>query len=44
MHPATGRGVGVIIKLYFVIYAALEESLTLNLAHRSIKVIHFGLV
>jgi len=34
--------IGVITKLYFVIFAALKESMTLNLAQRSFKVIHFG--
>jgi len=42
MHPATLHGVCVITKLYFVIVAAFEESMTLNLAQRSFKVIHFG--
>ena len=42
MHPATVHGVGVITKLYFAIFAAFEESMTLNLAQRSFKVIHFG--
>ena len=36
------HGVGVITKLYFVIFAAFGESMTFNLAHRSFKVIHFG--
>ena len=35
------HGVGV-IKVYFAIFAAFKESMTLNLAHRSFKVIHFG--
>jgi len=30
-----------IIKLYFAIFAAFKESMTLNLAQRSFKVIHF---
>ena len=30
------------ILLYFVIFAAFKKSLTLNLAQRSFKVIHFG--
>jgi len=30
-----------ITKLYFVIFAAFKESVTLNLAQRSFKVIHF---
>jgi len=34
--------VGVIIKLYFAIFAAFKESMTLNLDQRSFKVIHFG--
>jgi len=38
----TLHGVGVIIKLYFAIFAAFKESVTLSLAHRSFKVIHFG--
>jgi len=42
MHPATLHGVGVITKLYFVMFAAFKESVTLNLAQRSFKVIHFG--
>jgi len=42
MHPATLHGVGVITKLYFVIFAAFKESMTLNLAQRSFKVTHFG--
>jgi len=42
MHPTTLHGVGVITKLYFAIYAAFKESMTLNLAQRSFKVIHFG--
>jgi len=36
------HGVGVITKQYFAIFAALKESMTLNLAQRSFKVIHFG--
>jgi len=35
-------GVGVITKMYFVIFAAFKESRTLNLAQRSFMVIHFG--
>jgi len=31
MHPATLHGVGVITKLYFAIFAAFKESLSLNL-------------
>jgi len=42
MHSATLHGVGVITKLYFVIFAAFKESMTLNLAQRSFKVIDFG--
>jgi len=42
MHPATLHGVGVITKLYFAIFAAFKESMTLNLAQRLFKVIHFG--
>ena len=38
----TLHGVGVITKLYFAIFAAFKESMTLNLAQRSLKVIHFG--
>ena len=30
MHPATLRGVGVITKLYFVIFAAFEKSIDLE--------------
>jgi len=33
--------VGVINKLYFAIFAAFKEIMTLNLAQRSFKVIHF---
>jgi len=32
MHPANVHGVGVISKLYFAIFTAFEESVTLNLA------------
>jgi len=42
MHPATLHGVGVITKLYFAIFAAFKESMTLNLAHGSFKVIDVG--
>jgi len=42
MHPATLYGVGVITKLHFAIFAAFKESMTLNLAQRSFKVIDFG--
>jgi len=38
----TLHGVGVIIKMYFAIFAAFKESMTLNLAQRSLKVTHFG--
>jgi len=43
MSPATLHGIGVIrpTKLYFVILAAFKESMTLNLAQRSFKVMHF---
>ena len=33
---------GVITKLYFFIFAAFKESLSLNLAQRSFKVTDFG--
>jgi len=42
MHPATLLDVEVIIKLYFAIFAAFKESMTLNFAQRSSKVIDFG--
>jgi len=42
MHPGTLHGVGVITKLYFAIFAAFKESLTLNQTQRSFKVIDFG--
>jgi len=43
MHPTTLHCVvGVITKLYFAIFAAFEESMTLNLAQRSFKVIDCG--
>jgi len=38
----TLHGVGLITKLHFAIFAAFEESMTLNIAQRSFKVIHFG--
>jgi len=42
MHPATLHGVGVIRpRLYFAIFAASKQSMTLNLALRSFKVIDF---
>jgi len=37
---ATLHSVGVITKLYFAIFAAYKESMTLNLAQRSFKVIY----
>jgi len=36
MPPATLPGVGVITKLYFVICAVFKESVTWNLAYRSL--------
>jgi len=42
MHPATLHGVGIITKLYFAIFVAFKQSMTLNLAQRSSKVINFG--
>ena len=42
MHPATLHGIGVITKLYFAIFAAFKESMTLNLAQRSSNAIDFG--
>jgi len=42
MPPATLHGVGVITKLYFAILAAFKESMSLNLAQLSLKVIDFG--
>ena len=42
MHPATLHGVGVITKLYFAIFAAFTESMTLNLAQRSFTIVDFG--
>ena len=38
----TLHGVRVITKLYFAIFAAFTESMTLNLVQRSFKVIDFG--
>jgi len=38
----TLHGVRVITKLYFAIFAAFKESMTLNLAQMSFNVIHFG--
>jgi len=42
MHSATPHSVGIITKLYFVIFAAFKESMILNLAQELFKVIHFG--
>jgi len=42
MTSATLHGVRVITKLYFVIFAAFKESVSLNLPQRLFKVIHFG--
>jgi len=42
MHPATLHDAGVITKLYFAIFAAFNESMTLNLAQKSSRVIDFG--
>jgi len=42
MHPSTVHGVGVITELYFAIFAAFQESVALNLAQRSFKVIDIG--
>ena len=41
-NAAAPHSVGVITKPYFVIFAAFKESMILNLAQRSFKVIHFG--
>ena len=41
MHPATVHSVGEITKLHFTI-VLLKESMILNLAQRSSKVIDFG--
>jgi len=41
MHPATLHGVGVNTMLYFAIFVVFKESMTLNLAQRSSKVIDF---
>ena len=38
----TLHGVGVITKLHFAIFAAFKESMTLNPAQRSLKVIQFA--
>jgi len=42
MHPATLHVVGVITKLYFAIFAAFKESMTLNLFQRSFMIMYFG--
>ena len=42
MQRATLHGVRLITKLYFAIFAAFKESMTLNLSQRSSKVIDFG--
>ena len=42
MHPATPHGVGIITKLYFAIFAAFKESMTINPTQRSFNVIDFG--
>ena len=41
MHPVTLHSVGVITKLYFVIFEAFKESMTLNPAQWSFKVIYY---
>ena len=41
-YNAFSHGVGVIAKLYFAIFVAFKESMTLNVAQRSSKVIDFG--
>ena len=41
MLSSTLHGVGINTKLYFAIFAAFKESVTLNLAPRSSKVIDF---
>jgi len=38
----TLHGAGVSSKLYYAIFVPFKESMTLNLAQRSFKVIHFG--
>jgi len=43
MHPVTLHAVGVITKLYFAIFAAFKESMALNLAQESFKVIDFSI-
>jgi len=42
MPPDTVHGIGAINKPYFIIFVAFKVSVTLNLAQRSFKVIHFG--
>ena len=42
MHPTTQHGVGVITQLHFAIFETFKETMTLNLAQGSFKVIHFG--
>jgi len=42
MQPATVHGIDVITKLHFAIFAPFKESMTLNFAQRSSKVIDFG--
>jgi len=42
MPPATLHGVGVIAKLYFVIFAAFKKSCTFNLALEVIQGHTFG--
>jgi len=41
MPPATLHGVGVKTNPYFAIFAAFKKSMTLSLAQRLFKVIHF---
>jgi len=43
VNSATLHGVRVITKLYFAIFVAFKESVTLNLAQRSFKVIDFSI-
>jgi len=42
MHPTTLHGITIITNLYFVIFAAFKESMTLNLTQRLSKAIDFG--
>ena len=42
LSQISGSAPVVVINLYFDIFAAFKESITLNLAHRLFKVIHFG--